>query len=163
MELLPKGQRAGEGKDAHRHVQRGVGEYRCGQAGGEQHLGSDRQYRRADESHHRRLEAGHTALDDGALLVFLIETGHDENDDKGGHHHAQGGAQGAEDGGEDGFASHLTAHVGGHIDGKGAGGGLCHRHEIDELLLGHPLHGDHRFHDQRKHGVPSPEGEGADL
>ena len=156
---LFEGQHYRQGKDGERNVHSRVGKGGERHSVGEQHFGYHAQHRGTDETHHRRLEAGHTAFYDAALLVFFIKAGHDEDHDKGGQYHAQRSAGGAQHRGKHRFAPHLTTHVGGHIDGKGAGGGLGHGDEVDQIRLGDPAVAQHLLLDEGEHSVAATKGE----
>ena len=106
---------------------------------------------------HRRAQAGQASLDDPAGLKPDKTPCHQQNDEKRGEHHPQGGADGPQ-----GTAGH-HAHVGGDVHGKGAGGALTHRHEIHQLGIGHPAVPRHLRLDEGQHGVTAPNGKGADF
>ena len=124
---------------------------------GEKHRQPHGHHRRGDEPHHRRAQAGHAPLDDGAGPELGEAPGHQQNDEKRGEDHPQGGASRPQR-----SPGHHT-HVGGDVDRKGPGSAFAHRYKIHQLSVRHPAVACHFRLNEGQHGVAAPKGEGANL
>ena len=108
----------------------------------------------ADESHHRRLQTAHDALDPFALPKCRIAPGNQENHHKAWQHDTQSRAQGA------GNPTHLGAYKSSQVHRDGAGGGLSNGNKINQRFRGHPALVHHLLLYHSDHGVAAAEGEG---
>ena len=160
-----------ECQDQHAHkgnrgyIKSGRTEYGQRPACGEEHGDHHGQDCAADQAHHRRLQAGHSPLDQLAGLKPVIAFCNNENNDKAGHNHAHSGAEGSEYRSQQAalISSHNRTYIGGHIHCKGAGSGLTHRNEVDQRFCRDqiaPTQGNLLL-DHRQHGVAAAEGHGA--
>ena len=112
----------------------------------------------ANQTDNGGLQAGHHALDGLALFESIVDFCHNQDDDKGGHHHAEGGESRTEK------ACHTPAHEGGGIDRDRAGGGLGNHRDFHHFVVGDPLLFVHaNAVDHRDHSIAAAKGERTDL
>lgn len=112
----------------------------------------------SDESYDARAYAAERAGYPRIVLELTEEEGYSQDDEERRQNAPQGGCQCSPG------ASYLVANEDGNVHGEDARAGLCHSHQVQQVLTADPLLLVHHLGlNQRNHGISAADGEEANV